>query len=96
MQAALLRQHAADRIHQRDALIEAALALVINNAGNAGDDSAGCDVEAAKELLEWKKRLNAETKDFDPTDTVVNGEVCAEPTLSNSARCCRTLCLELT
>lgn len=73
----MLRQYVADRIHQRDSLVEAALALVISNARNkcdGDDDGEECDAKAAQELLEWRKRLNEESNDLDPTDAVVNGK----------------------
>lgn len=78
-QAALLRAYAVDRIHERDSLVEVALAFVANtaeaqsncNGADAGDN--GYDPEAVEELLEWRRRLGEETKELDP-GTAVDGK----------------------
>ncbi|CAM9259276.1 unnamed protein product [Ectocarpus sp. 12 AP-2014] len=79
-QAALLRAYAVDRIHERDSLVEAALAFVVStaetpsNIGGSGSTSAndenGYDAKAVQELLEWRERLGEETKNLDPGDAV--------------------------
>ncbi|CAN0075535.1 unnamed protein product, partial [Pylaiella littoralis] len=73
-QAALLRAYAVDRIHERDALVEAALAFVASAAesqsstssSNNNDNDNGYETKAVHELLEWRKRLGEETKTLDP------------------------------
>ncbi|CAN0272101.1 unnamed protein product, partial [Ectocarpus sp. 12 AP-2014] len=77
---ALLRAYAVDRIHERDSLVEAALAFVVNtaetpsNIGGSGstcaNDENGYDAKAVQELLEWRERLGEETKNLDPGDAV--------------------------
>eukprot|EP00903_Cladosiphon_okamuranus_P012052 g11316.t1 len=75
-QAALLRAYAVDRIHERDSLVEVALAFVAStveaksnsNGADAGDN--GVDAEAVEELLEWRRRLGEETKELDPGSAV--------------------------
>lgn len=86
IQAALLRRHVADLLHQRDSLVEAALTLVVDagvgynrrsdgDGGKEGNDNGGdCDGLAAQELSEWHERLKAESRDLDPTDIVLDGE----------------------
>ncbi|CBJ25844.1 conserved unknown protein [Ectocarpus siliculosus] len=79
-QAALLRAYAVDRIHERDSLVEAALAFVVSTAettssiGGSGSTSAndenGYDAKAVQELLEWRERLGEETKNLDLGDAV--------------------------
>lgn len=84
-QAALLRAYAVDRIHERDSLVEVALAFVANtveaqsskNSGDAGDN--GYDAQAVQELLEWRKRLGEETKELDPGKAVDGKRGCRTP-----------------
>lgn len=79
-QAALLRAYAVDRIHERDSLVEAALAFVVStaetsssiggNGSTSANDESGYDAKAVQELLEWRERLGEETKNLDPGDAV--------------------------
>ncbi|CAM9718090.1 unnamed protein product, partial [Ectocarpus sp. 13 AM-2016] len=66
-QAALLRAYAVDRIHERDSLVEAALAFVVSTAetpsniegsgSTSANDENVYDAKAVQELLEWRERL---------------------------------------
>lgn len=67
--AALLRAYAVDRIHERDSLVEAALAFVTSTA-EAQNNNNGSDAKAVEELMEWRKRLGEESKDLDPGGAV--------------------------
>eukprot|EP00752_Nemacystus_decipiens_P008634 g7710.t1 len=75
-QAALLRAYAVDRIHERDSLVEVALAFVAsmaeaqNSSNGADTGSNGYDAAAVEELLEWRRRLGEETKELDPGSAV--------------------------
>lgn len=69
VKAALLRAYAVDRIHERDSLVEVALAFVMSSA-ETQNNNTGSDAKAVEELMEWRKRLGEESKDLDPGGAV--------------------------
>lgn len=84
-----MRRYVADLLRQRDALVDAALALVVDNdtgktvgtnvtptgsnKDNGIESHTGSYGLAAQELVDWQERLREESQDLSPIDFTLDG-----------------------